>query len=124
MGRTSSGARAISSSPSSRWESAPGSYLGLVRTMTLATLQSDSDNRSSVPSADVFSCRADVSCIRPGFGGRNGMSIWVIVIVFLAGLFALSKIGDFVLERGSFWGFLLISIVVSGLLLALIETIT
>jgi hypothetical protein len=32
----------------------------------------------------------------------------------LAGLFALSKIGDFVLERGSFWGFLLISIVVSG----------
>jgi hypothetical protein len=52
------------------------------------------------------------------------MSIWVIVILFLAGLFALSKIGDFVLERGSFWGFLLISIVVSGLLLALIETIT
>jgi hypothetical protein len=30
----------------------------------------------------------------------------------------------FRLERGSFWGFLLISIVVSGLLLALIETIT
>jgi hypothetical protein len=57
-------------------------------------------------------------------GGRNGMSIWVIVILFLGGLFALSKIGDFVLERGSFWGFLLISIVVSGLLLALIETIT
>jgi hypothetical protein len=52
------------------------------------------------------------------------MTIWVIVILFLGGLFALSKIGDFVLERGSFWGFLLISIVVSGLLLALIETLT
>jgi hypothetical protein len=51
------------------------------------------------------------------------MSIWVIVVLFLAGLLVLSKIGDFVLERGSFWGFLLISIVVSGLLLAWIGAV-
>jgi hypothetical protein len=49
------------------------------------------------------------------------MSIWVILVLFLAGLFALSKLGDLLLERGSFWGFLLISIIVSGLLLAVIE---
>jgi MFS-type transporter involved in bile tolerance (Atg22 family) len=45
------------------------------------------------------------------------MSIWIIVVLFVAGLLVLGKIADLVLERGSFWGFLLISTVASGLLL-------
>ena len=44
------------------------------------------------------------------------MGIWVVVVLFVAGLLALSKLADFLLERGSFWGFLLISFVVSALL--------
>jgi hypothetical protein len=52
-----------------------------------------------------------------------GAEFWIGLLVVVAVILVLSLIGDLVLEHGSFWLFLLITIVVSGLLLAVFQVV-